>query len=346
MSINCQIKIYKTVGDVLRPGSILSGQLKYEIDEETVCNKITVSFKGNGHLIVKLKKRGSNLSTYRTNEDYTKIDYIIYRDETGAKLPAGSYETEFHFILPDDIPPSLRYTHNTANHFVHCNIEYYISIKFEKSGIINDITKFKRPVKVIPTVIPKLPTEPTQYSQQTSNINRQFTRHPNLLKITATIMNSVIIPGDKIRIEYEVNNDTHVNVKSVVAKLIEVYTIKGREGKEMKIAENVNNTMRVSGFIKMRETKTRTVEVPVPLKLGSLEYSNLVSREYFVNITLELPLKFEDMVLKIPVQIGDEVIGTESKPPSYWDVLEEDGLDRQLEDRLTLSEGDESESTL
>lgn len=347
MAIRCQIKVYKTAADALRPGSIVSGILKYDIDEETVCNKITVSFKGNGHLLVKLKKRESNISTFRKTEEYTQIDYIIYRDEAGAKLPAGSYKTEFHFILPENIPPSLRYTKKTVNHFIHCYITYYISIKFEKSGILKGITKFKRPVKVISIAIPKLPTEPTVYGQQ-QTLKRQFSRTPSVLKLTATIISSVIIPGEKIRIEYEVNNDTHVNVKAVVVKMIELYTIKGKGGKEIKFVEPLNNTMKVSGYIKMRETKNRIVEVPVPLDLGSLDHSNLVSREYFVHMTLELPLKYEDMVLKIPVQIGDENLDMESNrlPPSYWDVLQEDGIDNRFDDRLNLSEVDESETEL
>lgn len=345
MSIRCQIKVYKTPDDVILPGSIVSGELKYDIEEETVCNKITVSFKGNGYLIAKLKKRESNIRTYRKSEEYTKINYIIYRHESGTKIPAGSYQTEFHFIIPENIPPSLKFAKRTINHLIHCYISYYISIKFEKSGILKSITKFKRPVIVAPIAIPKLPIEPTVYGHQ-QILKRYFSRNPSKLKLTATIINSVIAPGDKIRIEYEVNNDTHVNVHSVVVKLIELHTIKGKGSREIKFVENLNDTKKVSGIIKMRETKMRVVELSVPMNLGTLENSNLVSREYFVAIILELPMKYEDMVLKIPVQIGNDVHGVECKPPTYWDVLQEDGIVDQFDDHLTLSEVDESETEL
>lgn len=345
MSVRCQIKVYKTTDNVVRPGSIVSGILKYDIDEETVCNKVTVSFKGKGYLMAKLRKRDANIRTYRKSENYAKIDYIIYRHEAGAKLPAGSYQTEFHFIIPENIPPTVRYTKKTSNHLINCYIIYFIGIKFEKKGIIKNITKFKTPVTVIPIAIPKLPTVPTVHSHQ-QILNSQVTRNPNMLKVTATIANSVIIPCQKIRIEYEVNNDTHVNVTSVFTKLIEVYTVKSKGGKEIRFVENLNNTMKVSGIIKMQETKIRVVELTVPLHLGTLEYSNLVSREYFLMMILELPLDYEDMVLKIPVQIGNDVHCTEPKPPSYWQVLQEDGIDNQFDDNASISDNEESETDL
>lgn len=345
MSVHCQIKLYKTDEDVVRPGSMVSGILKYDIEEETVCNKVTVSFKGKGHLLAKLKKREANLRTFRKSENYTKIDYIIYRHEAGEKLPAGSYQTEFHFIIPDNIPPTVRYTKKTLNHFINCYITYYIRIKFEKSGIIKKITKFKTPVKVIPIAIPNLPTEPTVYNHQ-QILNPQVSRNSSVLRISATIANSVVLPRQKIRIEYEVNNDTHVNVKSVITKLIEVYTIKSKGGREIRFLENLHNTMKVSGIIKMQETKIRVVEVTVPLNLGTVEYSNLVSREYFVMMILELPMDYEDMVLKVPVQIGYDVRGKERKPPSYWEVLQEDGIDDQFDENATLTDAEESETEL
>lgn len=345
MGVRCQIKVYKRHDNVVQPGSIVSGGLKYDIEDETVCNKITVSFKGNGHLIAKLKKRESNIRTYRKSEQYTKVDYIIYKHEAGAKLPPGSYQTEFHFLIPENIPPSLMYTKKTLNYAIKCYITYYISIKFEKTGIINNTTKFKRPLKVLPMAIPKLPTELTVYGHQ-QILKRQSSRNPSVLKLTASITNSVIIPGEKIKIEFEVNNDTHVYVKSVVLKLIEIYTIKSKAGREIRFVENLNNTMQKSGIVKMRESKIRVVEMTVPLNLGTLEYSNLVSREYYVMINLELPMNYEDMVLKIPVQIGDNVRRMEGKPPSYWDVLQEDGIDDQFGDHLTLSEVEESETEL
>lgn len=345
MGVRCQIKVYKTGDNVIQPGSIVSGVLKYDIEKETVCNKITVSFKGNGYLIAKLKKRESNIRTYRKSEQYTKVDYIIYKHEAGAKLPAGSYQTEFHFIIPESIPPSLIYTKKTLNHVVKCYITYYIRIKFERTGIIKNTTTFKRPLTVLPIAIPKLPTEPTVYGHQ-QILKRHSATNSGVLKLTATIINSVIKPGENIRIEYEVKNDTHVNVKSIVTKLIEIYTIKSKAGKEIRFVGNLNNTMQISGIVKMRESRSLVVEVTVPLNLGTLEYSNLVSREYFVMINLELPMNYEDMIMKIPVQIGNDIHGTEGKPPSYWNVLQEDGIDDQFGDLLTLSEVEESETEL
>lgn len=344
MSVRCQIKVYKTTDDVVRPGSILSGILKYDIEEETVCNKITVSFKGSGYLVAKRKKRENNLRTHRKCEQYTKINYIIYRHETGAKIPTGTYQTEFHFIVPESVPPTLKYKKKTLNHLINCNISYYISIQFERSGLKKYIKKFKRPVKVIPIAIPKSPAEPTTYSDQ-QILKRLLSGRTSILKITATITNSVIRPGEKIRIQYEVNNDTHVDVKSVVTQLIEVYTIKSKKGKEIRFVEDLNNAMKVAGTIKTLETKIRAIKFTVPLNLGTVKYSNLVSREYFVMMILELPPEYENMVLKIPVEIGHDVHTALVKPPSYWDVLQEDGIDDQFRD-LTLSEVDESETEL
>lgn len=49
------------------------------------------------------------------------------------------------------------------------------------------------------------------------------------------------------------------------------------------------------------------------------------------------------MVLKIPVQIDNEIHTMKGNSRSFWDVLQKDGIDDQFGD-LTLSDVDESET--
>lgn len=321
MGIQCEINVFKPSEGVFKPGGTVAGMLKYNIKEDTAFNKITISFKGDGYLLVKSKKRENNVDTQRKTESYVETDYVIYTNESGTKLRKGSYQTQFNFVLPQKLPTTLRYFKRTPKNLIRCLIAYYIVIKFERPGLTKGAKKFRKEIKLISVTTPRLPMELTIYGEK-KTLKHVLSKN-TVIDIKVFIENSVTTPGEHIKIEYEVKNDTNINLKGVVTKLIETYTFNAK-GSAVHIFEDVKETETRTGPIKISETKNITVDIKVPSKLSSIQYSNLVLRNYFVVIAVEVP-KHPDSILKIPVQISDEIPTEDNEVlPSYWEVLHED----------------------
>ncbi|KAI5642741.1 hypothetical protein NE865_05267 [Phthorimaea operculella] len=339
MRIKSEIRPYKDT-ETYNAGDIVSGVIKYDIQDAIAFSKITVSLKGNGYLIVKNKEQGDNVLTRRKRENYVDIDNIIYKNDNGEKIK-GPYEKEFNFILPEQLPSTLKLSKKFRKKMVYCHIIYYIRIKFQEVGIMGREQKFQKNITVNSVVKPTLSTEPTVYGEQ--KVLSQFSWKRNVIKINAVIDKSVQMPDDKIKVDFEITNDTNFNIKGVLVKMIELYNFKPGRSK-VTVAEDVKGTESRSIFIIHGSTENRTAEIIVPQFTNTIEYSNLISRQYFITFTLELPKPRDDIIFKIPVQIISN-----NPPPKYWEALQQSNDDlyesvRFYDDEVVLDSDDETTS--
>ncbi|XP_061719060.1 uncharacterized protein LOC133526443 [Cydia pomonella] len=332
MGVYCEINLFKPVDGVYTPGSTVSGKIKYCLDKETVFSKIIVSLKGHGWLVLDddFQKSNDQLCTYRNSENYVDVENIIYDNVKGEPLPAGSYETEFNYQLPQNIPGSLKYMNKSPQYTVWCNIKYYVRIKFEKSELLSFNKHYKKKITVVSGVTPRLPTEPTVYGEQTSlfQLGSLFSSKKSIVNIKATVANSVLKPGGSVKIDYEVENSTNLTLKAVEIKLIQVdsFTVKGK--KEARIEEDVKETDIKYGAMQSGETKTFSDEITIPAGLASLDHSKIIARDYAVAITAVIPMPHRNLVLEIPIQVVDRLESSleasGSAPPSYWEAMGEE----------------------
>lgn len=340
MGIHCEINTYKTPDGYFEPGCTVSGILKYTITEETPYKKITLSLKGKGNIILKHRQRENNLQTHRKSEDYLNINYVIYRDINGAKLSVGTYQTQFNFELPHNIPASVAYSKKTIKYFLNLSIIYNIQIKFESISKRKAIY-FCKVLNIGSTLLTSLPTEPTVYGDQ-KTFKKSLSMRKNVVKINAIIEKSFTAPGEKLNIDYEVNNDTSFSIRDVVASLEEVYTVKAKCNRAINITEVVVGTKVKKGRIKRGDIQKKTIEINIPPHISSIAYSNIVTREYFVVIKAEMSPSYDDFVLRIPVEIGAKIVDDKSgDPPEYWEVMIADDLDYR---RQQLSESSDDEN--
>lgn len=331
MGVFSEINLFKPANGAFVPGSIVSGIIKYAVDEETVFNKITLSLKGIGRLKLHEKKRSKNRAarTYIHNETYVDTDEVIHDNEVKPKnLPVGSYETQFNFTLPQSIPPSLDYHKNTGRYIIKCKIKYYIRIKFDRPGFLKFAKRFKKDLTVISVIIPRLPMVPTICGEQ-KELTQWFSSKKSIVNIKSTIEKCVFKPGDTIHLTYEVFNDTNVKIKGVKTKLVEKYKFTSHGGHKVEKAKEVENTDSKTGVVNCGNTQNMNLEIVLPSDLTSLDHSKMVTRDYFVVITVVLPIPHRNAVLNIPVQIGFEDRGVEfncdESPPSYWEAMGEHG---------------------
>ncbi|XP_061729725.1 uncharacterized protein LOC133534571 [Cydia pomonella] len=322
MGIHCDINLRKPLYGNFVPGGIVSGVARYTLDEETVYTKISVSLNGKGYLEVHdTRKKDEADGLIKDEEEYLKEGITVLDDKNGQVLPIDTYDTQFHFQLPLDIPPTLDFVKSSASHTVRCKIIYYLQLKFESPG---DCKRFSATINVIPGVNPKLSIEPRIYDKQRKLI--QLLRD-SFVTLKATINNPVVTPCNKADLLYEIFNDTNVNFKCVESKLVEVISLP-REYYNSTFANEIVTDIKTAG-VRSGETQTINVEIPIPKDVHSIENSRLISRDYFVKITVYLPLPYRNVTLKVPLQIAGvskENIMDEDEALTLWEAMNEDDI--------------------
>ncbi|XP_013199286.2 arrestin domain-containing protein 5 [Amyelois transitella] len=332
MGILCQINLFKPPDGVYTAGSSIQGIIKYGVDEVTVFDKITVSLKGQGNLIVE-EQHEKNNSTYSEKEVYIDDDVIV-TNEKGIAHEIGMYQTRFDFQLPENIPSSFHYRGRNTSFVVRCDIIYYVRIKFERPGFLQFTKRFKKELTVVSMLKPTLPTEPTIYGEQ-KKLFQLFSSKRNIVDLKANIRKSVIPTGGKIELDCEVTNDTDVIIKGIEVKLVETHKFK-TSAKDVTFNKDVVDTDTKTGSIKSDETKIHDIVINLPTDASTLVFSKIAFRNYAVRITVQLPFPHINAVLDIPVEIGDLIRDSDvvddvnedtpsdyENPPPYWVAMGE-----------------------
>lgn len=340
MSLSCQIHVSNPDDGIFKPGDSVSGSIKYQIYEPTQYTRITVSLKGKGSLDV------DGVYKSRFFEQYVDIDEVI--QEGDVNLAIGSYEVPFCFQLPTKIPSSFECNEMCSEYKVNrCCISYYIRIKFEKPRTLQSGKRFKKNITVGLSVKPKLSRQPVKFAKW-RNLTQYGSNNPGSIHTAVLIQCSVLSPGEKIKLLYTIMNETNSMIEGVVVKLVEVLTFRpNRPLRKTKRYTDFNETINTSPPIYRREKYNGTADIVIPDHCkGTLKYSRLVLRSYWVYIVIKPPSPQSDLTFKIPVEIGEfnTVITTDSStststassptgdigaPPSYWEVMGDDSNDAE-----------------
>ncbi|CAH0400817.1 unnamed protein product [Chilo suppressalis] len=326
MGIFCKIGVVEEKNE-FTPGSVVSGAIKYAFDKNTVVKKIVISLKGRGHLRM---IEGSEKKTFAKSEEYVSIENVILNDVDGKHLEIGEYDTPFNFILPENIPASLNYI-NYGSDEIKCKIAYFIRIKFEVAGFLKFNKKFEKEINVVSVLKPKLSMEPVIYGER-KQFFQPFKLKKGFVNVKACIKCSVLEPGGKVEIAYEVLNDSNKIVTAIETKLVTIYKFYYTEKANKKRLEDVENTESKTLAIKPGETSESSFEIEIPLDLYCIGDSKLVSRDYSVAIIACLPTPHVDVRLEIPIQVGktsvvhpvSNIDGSSvehDSPPSYWEAM-------------------------
>lgn len=334
MGISCEINLLKPADECFSPGSTISGAVRYTLHEDQIFKKITVSLKGKGQLTMDIKGITSD-DTYRNYEEYVDIDYVIHNNEKKSPLPKGSYETQFSFTLPPNIPSSLDYYTDKSDYTIHCIIFYYIRIKFEKPDFLQVDKRFRKFLSVRSRITPRYLTVPTTYGEQKTltTLTQLFSSKKRIINMKATIKNSILPPGGQIEINYEISNNTHIVIKGVVTKLVETCTFTSNTNYIQNLEADIVKIETKKSSINCGDMQKMDIAIDIPVDQKSYEHSKLASRQYSVVIQAILPFPHFHAELKIPVQIDTEmdvgmiavsVDNHHDKPPSYWEVVPEE----------------------
>ncbi|XP_047992095.1 uncharacterized protein LOC125230884 [Leguminivora glycinivorella] len=353
MGIFCQISLCKPADDdgkhTYQPGSIVSGGIRYAIDEEYNFRSITVSLKGRGHLYLEdlTKKRRRRMYTYTNDEIYVHLDEVVYTFERDPH-PVGQFNTRFSFQLPQNIPGSIDYYKETVKYLAKCYAKYVVSIKFEMLNFLRPDKQYEKEIHVISVQTPRLTMKPLVYGDQKSllQINPLCLGKKDIVNLKAVMTNSVLRPSECVKVEYEIANHTNKQIKGIKVKLSEVDQYTSMGGSVFKNYTDVEGAEYKYESIPGGETAKFTAEIAVPQHCASIDHCKFLSRDYAVMTVVRLPGLHVNMPLEIPFQViktlssseeenycvsacvrctfmNEEINSLRDDPPNYWEVMAE-----------------------
>lgn len=296
---------------VHRAGETVKGILEYTIDERTKYKNISISLIGKGKFDVS-KGAGDNERNYNAKEYYIQrtINVLNKRPDYTVTLPLGSYSFPFEFHLPYDLPSSYSSKSDGKSGYVagSWEIKYYIRAVFEKPSVLSRSKTFESNLIIygfVETIVPEGPI--------VTGIKKSITRiNPisllsgsgkELIHLKATIAKAYILPGETIKINYEVHNDSDVYIKKIITCLKQRTTLTENHVKNT-LEYDVKDYRSESPSIRNKTEKYIEASLPTKPELYSIHHSNIINVEYFVKITLNLPVPHKNASLEIPITIG------------------------------------------
>ncbi|KAL0840776.1 hypothetical protein ABMA28_015959 [Loxostege sticticalis] len=306
MGIYCETDIHTPPGGIFAPGSPVTGVVRYTIDEGTSVDEVIISLKGVGKLDVTKYPQIEFSATYTREEEHVNVASIVKTNDNEPIIRGKKYETEFNFTLPVEIPSSLEYKKRQGKYEVAIHINYKIQTKFIVAGRFSSNKKFIKEIKVANTAItPTLPMIPNVYAQS-RKLFQPFRKAHSIVDIKATVLSSVVLPGGKLEIVYEVQNNTNLVVEAIKTNLFEAYDFYASKTHIVKQTRRIKDLESKSGAVKSRDSFKSSCEFMLPPDLHNItQYSQLVRRGYFFLITVNLPSPYDDVDLRIPLEIGN-----------------------------------------
>jgi hypothetical protein len=304
MGISVEILVNQPAEGYFVSGSTVSGVILYDLDKVYRFRRIVVSCKGIGRLSVQENAAGQRKTrTYKHGEDYFNLESVVQQNENIETNP-GPYQTQFNFLLPFNIPPSLKYSKRIDSHKVKCVIKYYLRIKFEMPSMFQFDKRFRKEINLVSKLfVPRLSMSPTVY-RETKQLSHLFSHKSNVINIKLVVHCSIVKPGEKVCINFDIENETDIDITCVTTKLVETYSFSFPSHSNVNMSDKINLTNVVSPKIMSGETKTMLIECNVPEYLYTFDSSNIVNRNYFVRVKLILPMPYFNIPLLLPIQIG------------------------------------------
>lgn len=328
-------------------GRPIFGTVRYALDEPTEYKDIILSLVGKGKCSWTETQRSSQKRTSRTytGSEIFVENYISFRGNNPgitAVFPVGTYEYQFTFVLPEDIPPSYISTTGT--------IKYKIGLKFVKLSVFSINKKFTTTINVYGYVKPELFESNTIFGLNKSLL-RPFSKRNHLINLKADIASTFFNPGQNANISFIVTNDTDVKINSVKTELM-CYTTYTADCGQTRFETTI-----------IKESTVETLSVPadavanmesvmqVLAHLYSIQNCRIIKREFKVKVTLRLPMPYINAYVEISIVIGkkrndrnaeisfldrempdpsvEAVAGMTDIPPSYWEAMNEDIYEKE-----------------
>lgn len=356
MGVTCQILIQRPREGVHRAGRPVVGSVKYAVDEPTEYKDIVISLVGEGECSWTESRRnivvGSNHNrhnrhghveqhhdqrhkTYRGTEVFIANYTSILNKQPGctAILPVGTYEYQFRYMLPKNIPPSF-------NDSI-CTITYQIGIKFEKPSLFKFHKKFTTAFNVYGYVEPVSLEGNTLFGLEKSLL-RPFSKRKHMINLKANISSTLFAPGQNADIVFAVTNDSDVKITSIKTELVCYTTYFANCGRKKESKKFIKESTVETLSIPADAVANMASVMQVQADLYSIQNCRIIKNEYKLKVTLRLPIPYTNASMELPIVVGEKrnerntevaffagqvpgpsvqaVERLANGPPSYWEV--------------------------
>lgn len=347
MGVMCRIMIQRPRENVHTAGGAVLGTVQYSIDEPTEYKDIKLCLIGKGECTWSESRQrhgrrgGTNRKYFKGTEVYVATYISILNKHPGltAIILPGTYEYNFRFMLPDNIPPSFK---NST-----CTIAYQIKIKFKKQAFFSINKQFTADLTVYGSVEPAGPEGNVSFGLE-KTLLRPFSKRTQMINLKADILNTIFSPGQNADISFTVTNITDVKLTSLKTELLCYTTYIANCGRRKETSKTIKESTVETPSVPADAVANLTSVLPIQAHLYSIQNCRIMKKEYKVKVTLRLPVPYINASVEVPIVIGEmrgnrdnegamfardapgtsvetvEVEGSAYGPPSYWEVMYED----------------------
>nr|XP_049696594.1 uncharacterized protein LOC126054553 [Helicoverpa armigera] len=319
-------------------GKYIRGVVRFQLDKETVFKKISLSLVQRGFCEWydrvnrdrnERHKRIGNMLQGHESAVPIKIYFLNKKVDDNVTLSAGSYEYPYEMEIPQNIPPSFRSQNG--------KIKYHLVLKFKKPGLLKRTKSIQTEVQIFPQVDPMITDAPTAFALD-KNLTKMFASNNQEIRIIGELEKPYLSYYDENKLSLAVTNNTDLNfnIKTELRSKV-TYThdhSMGMYGDEEVVKEVIGPIYEspivpdnsVSNIIK--------VILPVDPQQYTVRHSAIISREYKLKVTIQMPMPHSNVSVNIPVFVGDRRLAKANnenrnneaveEPPTYWHAMTED----------------------
>lgn len=196
-------------------GGILHGSLSLCVARSVQAQRLEVYFRGKEYTSARVQS-GKNSHTVTDKHQIVRIN-IPANDanriirQNGWKLPTGVYEIPFSIRMPSNLPSNASF--QGSGYSEHARIEYCLRAKLNGSGIFQDYqarqgVRFHARAEPIQTIPRRVP--PQLHDIRFLKLSKQ-----GLAAVGAKADDSLLIPGQRVRIDLAIDNASGATIHSI-----------------------------------------------------------------------------------------------------------------------------------
>ena len=299
MRVTCQIS-QRNTNYVYKAGDTVKGAVTYTIDKPTKFTSVTVSLTS---------KELCYWEPITETEIFVdqRMDLLHAGHSESVTLLPGTYEEQFCFVLPEEIPSSNK-------NFISF-ISFFIQVEFVKLNPINVPERFYSEVRV-ETGIKQANDE---VECQGYEVKKEF----NVLtpKKTVTLRAGILKPhvfaGEDIIVISDVYNLDKIPLVSIKTEIIEFVSYKS-SGNNVKLKHEIIKGSEIT-FLGINRLQTKHTLIQyfstTPEKFSI--HTNMLRKEYGIKVTVSFPFPHEELFLVIPVVIAEKYDEHEKSSPMF-----------------------------
>nr|XP_021198666.2 arrestin domain-containing protein 5 [Helicoverpa armigera] len=317
MTPKCQIILNRTREGHFKAGQYVTGIVKFSIYKPKRYDSIDISFEGRGKCVWTQTDSPDDTIYINNKEEVVSINKNLFTPVGDEMVEPGDYAYPFEFLLPDDIPSSVKTDFG--------RIHYKIFVKFEKKRTFGAEVKLEneREVPVYGFVEP-LTRGPAPFKVE--HKLRSFNAN-NKITVKGVIDRTFLRPGDSIRLKMTVTNDSNVAI-SIKSQLVHqnTYTSKEKYNATYVSERSIPGTKETSPPIRANSVTKLERTIPVLDTLYSIQNSKILEGEFEVKVTIKAPFPYGKEYARVPVVIGwtkEEYAALIQRelPPSYSEAI-------------------------